>query len=190
MTKVEKEEFQKLYHKAHEPLQRFCIAKSYGIMDAKDLAGETILVALESFSKIKNKKAFLGFLFGIANNVLRNNLRKQKFSGTISETELLSKTSNEIASDTKLDIKYLYDALRKLPDKQHDALILFEISGYSIKEICEIQNSKESAVKQRLKRGREKLAFLLNKKVIANESISIKANALILMFFLKEIYYG
>ncbi len=183
MTKEEKKEFQELYQKVHNPLQRFCAAKSYGVMDAKDLAGETILVALEKFSELKNKKAFLGFLFGIANNVLRNNLRKQKFSGTISETKLLSKTSNEIASDTKLDIKYLYDALRKLPKKQHDALILFEISGYSIKEICEIQNSKESAVKQRLKRGREKLAFLLNDTVLANEPISKKSNVLMLMFF-------
>ena len=183
MTKNEKIEFQKLYQKAHEPLQRFCAAKSYGIMEAKDLAQETILTALENFSKLKNKKAFLGFLFGIANNIVRNNLRKQKFSGKISEAKLFSKTSNEPASDTKLDIRILYDALSKLPENQRDALILFEISGYSIKEICEIQDSKESAVKQRLKRGREKLAFLLNESELTNESISKKSRVLMLMFF-------
>jgi len=183
MTKEEKIEFQKLYQKAHEPLQRFCAAKSYGIMDAKDLAGETILTALENFSKLKSKKAFLGFLFGIANNIVRNNLRKQKFSGTISEKELFSKTSNETASDTKLDIRYLYDALSKLPENQRDALILFEISGYSIKEICKIQDCKESAMKQRLKRGREKLAFLLNETELINEPVSKKSSVLMLMFF-------
>jgi len=183
MTKEEKIEFQKLYQKAHEPLQRFCAAKSYGVMEAKDLAGETILTALENFNKLKNKKAFLGFLFGIANNIVRNNLRKQKFSGTISESKLSSKTSSETASDTKLDIKYLYDALSKLPKSQCDALILFEINGYSIKEICEIQNAKESAVKQRLKRGREKLAFLLNEPVLAKEPVGKKSKILMLMFF-------
>ncbi|PIZ05301.1 MAG: RNA polymerase subunit sigma-24, partial [Flavobacteriales bacterium CG_4_10_14_0_8_um_filter_32_5] len=40
-------------------------------------------------------------------------------------------------------------------------IVLFEITGFSIKEIMEIQNSSESAVKQRLKRGREKLVELL-----------------------------
>ena len=183
MNKKEKIEFQELYQKAHEPLQRFCAAKSYGIMDAKDLAGETILTALENFSKLKNKKAFLGFLFGIANNIVRNKLRKKKFSGTISDNELLSKSSSETASDTKIDIKYLYDALSKLPENQRDALILFEISGYSIKEICKIQDCKESALKQRLKRGREKLAFLLNESEIAKEPLSKKSNVLMLMFF-------
>ena len=48
-----------------------------------------------------------------------------------------------------------------LPEEQKEAVILFEISGFSIKEICEIQQAGESAVKQRLKRGRQKLTEIL-----------------------------
>jgi RNA polymerase sigma-70 factor (ECF subfamily) len=55
----------------------------------------------------------------------------------------------------------LYKALALLPDEQRECLVLFEITGFSIKEIMEIQNSSESAIKQRLKRGRAKLLEIL-----------------------------
>jgi RNA polymerase sigma factor (sigma-70 family) len=55
----------------------------------------------------------------------------------------------------------LHKALALLPEAQKECIILFEISGFSIKEIMEIQRASESAVKQRLKRGREKLIEIL-----------------------------
>jgi DNA-directed RNA polymerase specialized sigma24 family protein len=55
----------------------------------------------------------------------------------------------------------LYEALAQLPHEQRESIILFEISGFSIQEITVIQNASESAVKQRLKRGREKLMEIL-----------------------------
>ena len=55
----------------------------------------------------------------------------------------------------------LHKALAILPENQKECIILFEISGFSIKEIMAIQNVSESAVKQRLKRGRAKLVEIL-----------------------------
>ena len=57
----------------------------------------------------------------------------------------------------------LHKALSYLPELQREALILFEITGYSIKEIMEIQKSGSSAVKQRLARGRKELATRITK---------------------------
>jgi RNA polymerase sigma-70 factor (ECF subfamily) len=59
------------------------------------------------------------------------------------------------------DVYFLHEALAQLTEDQRECLILFEISGFSIKEIMEIQQSSESAVKQRLKRGREKMQEIL-----------------------------
>jgi len=59
------------------------------------------------------------------------------------------------------EIYFLYKALAMLPEEQRECLVLFEITGFSIKEIMVIQNSSESAIKQRLKRGRAKLLELL-----------------------------
>ena len=59
MNPRDKQEFLEAYQQIHEPLMRFCIVKSRGIMDPKDLANDTLLVGLENFNKLKHKKAFL-----------------------------------------------------------------------------------------------------------------------------------
>jgi RNA polymerase sigma-70 factor (ECF subfamily) len=52
-------------------------------------------------------------------------------------------------------------ALARLPEKQREAVILFEISGFSLAEIREIQGGSLSGVKSRIVRGRDNLANLL-----------------------------
>ncbi len=54
--------------------------------------------------------------------------------------------------------------MASLPEKQREALALFEISGLSIEEVREIQGGSLSAVKMRLVRGREQLALLLRSR--------------------------
>jgi len=162
MNAQSKKEFTELYKDAHEPLARFCMVKSYGVMDAKDLLSETVLASMEGFDKLRNKKAFLSYLFTIANNKVNAVLRRRKFHGPYEEERALAQVDINGASDARFDINVLYDALNELPEAQKEAVILFEISGFSIKEIMEIQNSGESAVKQRIKRGREKLALLFS----------------------------
>jgi RNA polymerase sigma-70 factor (ECF subfamily) len=49
-----------------------------------------------------------------------------------------------------------------------ECIILFEISGFSIKEIMGIQNSSEAAVKKRLSRGRMQLLALMQSLEIKN----------------------
>ena len=58
-------------------------------------------------------------------------------------------------AEHKLEIDDLYEALNRIPEMYKTALILFEISGFSIREISGIENCTEDAVKQRLSRGRK-----------------------------------
>jgi len=51
----------------------------------------------------------------------------------------------------------IIDEIRKLPSKYKDCIHLYYIEGYSVNEISKILSISESAVKMRLKRGREKL---------------------------------
>lgn len=48
-------------------------------------------------------------------------------------------------------------ALATLPASQREAVVLFELFGYSAEEVAEIQRSSLSAVKSRLSRGRARL---------------------------------
>jgi RNA polymerase sigma-70 factor, ECF subfamily len=104
-------------------------------------------------------------LFGIAQNVVRKKHRRRKFLGLFSIEQSEQLPDNRLA-DERLLQKELVDALKKLNDKQREAIVLFEISGFSIKEIAGMQQLSESGVKSNLKRGKEKLAKLLTEKTV------------------------
>jgi RNA polymerase sigma-70 factor (ECF subfamily) len=63
--------------------------------------------------------------------------------------------------DTNHDVKLLNELLSKLPDKQREAIVLFELSGFSIEEIRDLQGGSLSGVKMRLSRGRDQLRLWL-----------------------------
>lgn len=48
-------------------------------------------------------------------------------------------------------------ALATLPPPQREAIVLFELHGYSIDEIADVQRTSMSSVKSRLQRGRDRL---------------------------------
>ncbi|MEL6651550.1 MAG: RNA polymerase sigma factor [Bacteroidota bacterium] len=153
--------FMKLYRPLHERFSRYCEAKAYGQVEAKDLMSESLLRAYEGFDQLQETKAFLHYLFGIAHRVKLNHWRRQKFRGPYEEEVALQIPGDERSPEGQAERYLLYRALQHLPEAQREALILFEISGFSIKEIQKIQQSGASAVKARLVRGRKALAALL-----------------------------
>ncbi|MBI1838391.1 MAG: RNA polymerase sigma factor [Flavobacteriia bacterium] len=161
MINSKQEEFLKLYEPIHDRFERFCRARVYGDMEFRDLMNETLLVAYEKFETLKSSQAFLSFLFSISVRILANQNRKKSEVRLEIDGSILKKQDNHAQTDLEVEIYFLYESLAKLGDDQRESLILFEISGFSIKEIAEIQNASESAVKQRLKRGREKLTEIL-----------------------------
>lgn len=153
-----------LYKPVHARFERFCKARVYGEMDFKDLMQETVVVAFEKFDELKNKDTFLHFLFGISIRVLSNSNRKIKEEQWSESFE--NRSGNMLEVEKQLEVEDLYKALGKLPDNQREALILFEISGFSIKEISALQQAGEDAVKKRLSRGRQELARLLSEQPV------------------------
>lgn len=176
-------QFLSLYEPVHESFARFCHAKAYGLMEAEDLISESVLCALESFKKLKNDDAFLSFLFSTATNILNKKNRRLKFKAEYHDADAFVLKDEGIDAETRLDVAILYDALNELPSAQKEALILFEISGFSIKEVAAIQNAKLSAVKQRLKRGREALANILKSDQLRSESVNKRSQVLMTIFF-------
>lgn len=159
--KDKQDAFLKLYEPVHERFERFCRARVYQEMDYRDLMNDSLVVAYEKFDSLRSNEAFLSFLFSICVRVL-GNYHQKKREIRIPEGKMHLEVHDKNANpQSHADIHYLYEALAQLPEKQRESIILFEISGFSIREITVIQNASESAVKQRLKRGREKLMEIL-----------------------------
>lgn len=161
MIKSKQDRFLALYEPIHDRFERFCRARVYGEMEYTDLMNETLLIAFEKLDSLKSDSSFLSYLFSIAVRLLANDHRKMK-----PERMQFSETEQGIAAsdstERSMEVHLLHRALAELNDDQREALILFEISGFSIREISDIQNASESAVKQRLKRGRGQLAEILS----------------------------
>jgi RNA polymerase sigma-70 factor (ECF subfamily) len=183
MHASDRKEFLEAYHKIHDALVRFCTVKSRGIMDAKDLVHDVLIIGLENYPKLKNKDALLAFLFTSANNICRNKIRRKKFVGAYHQGQAENMRDASVSIEEMIDASILYDALDELPEVQKEAVVLFEISDLPIKEIMLIQDAKESAVKQRIKRGREKLVHILREKdyrkpaLVAALMYAVNANA-------------
>jgi len=157
------EQFIVLYRDHHADFCRFCSARSYGVISPEDLVSESYLRAFQGFDKILKTSAFKSYLFGIASNIVKNALRDRKQEV---EVNTLKQELKVTPSEYSFDLSRLYEALTLLPEEMSEALTLFEISGFSIKEIAKIQDASISAIKQRLKRGREKLGVLLGVEVM------------------------
>ncbi|MNV03152.1 RNA polymerase sigma factor SigX [compost metagenome] len=159
--KEKQEAFLTLYEPVHERFERFCRARVYGEMDFRDLMNDSLVIAYEKFDSLRSKEAFLSFLFSICVRVLGNyhqKKRENRIPEGSSHLDIRDKSANP---QSHADIHYLYEALAQLSEEQRECIILFEITGFSIQEITVIQHASESAVKQRLKRGREKLMDIL-----------------------------
>ena len=162
--------FLKLYEPIHDRFERFCRARVYGDMDFKDLMNETLLKAYQKFDDLRSKEAFLSFLFSISVRILANNKRKRKEDSDKFEACTINLSDVNASTDTSTDVYFLHKALAKLSEDQRESIILFEISGFSIKEIAKIQNTSESSVKQRLRRGRIRLKEILTFVAEPNQS--------------------
>ena len=158
------QEFLSLYKPLHESFTRYCSSNAYGLMETEDLVQETILATLQQFNRINDKSKLLAYMIGAASNIIKNVLRRQKFKASFDE-RALKKMENKIGDpELALDIHYLYKALNQLSAKDKEAIILFEINGFSIREISELQHSNAGATKTRLSRARQKLRELLSEE--------------------------
>lgn len=157
MNKSHNNQFLKLYKPIHTSFTRYCRAIAGNNTDAEDLVQEAVLNVLTSFDKIQELSSFKTYLFSVAGNLHRMKSRKKKFKGEINVNDLMNLQDARQDSEALVDFKIMYEKMLNLPVKTSEVLILFHISDLSLEDIQKIQGGSLSAVKLRLKRGREKL---------------------------------
>jgi len=132
------EEFLTLYEPQQERLERFVLYLTRHREMARDVVGETVLIAYENFEKMHDRQAFLSFLFTIASRVFKN-VRKQNERFKNSEKQdvgefLCTRDSPETLADAQL----LHEAIHRLPEDYREAIILAEIMGIPQMELAKI----------------------------------------------------
>ncbi len=162
MTEREKQEqFLVLFEPVRDRLYRFARMMTADSEEARDLVGDTVLLVYEHFESIRSKEAFLSYVFTVASRLFRRRKWRGRIFDLLEDWHTDQLRSHETTAEHRIDIQLLYTALDKLPVKQRECIVLFEILGFSIEEIRAIQGGSPSGVKTRLMRGRQALARLL-----------------------------
>ena len=126
----------------------------HNMSDAEDILQDTLIQFLKSAPSFENEGHEKAWLLIVASNLSKNKLTYLK----IRQTDELSE---ELVSEEKEDLKYVWEAVKKLPVKNREVIHLFYQEGYSTKEIADILKRREATVRSDLKRGREKLKKIL-----------------------------
>jgi RNA polymerase sigma-70 factor (ECF subfamily) len=104
----------------------------------------------------------LYYLFGITIRLLSNASKKKQAVLTNDGNLVANELTVRNLSEQQFEHEQLYAALAQLPEIQKESLVLYELSGFSVKEIAQIHECSEDAVKQRLSRGRKTLIQILS----------------------------
>ena len=161
MANKQQTTFMTLYEPVHQPLSNYCRSMAACRADAEDLLHDTVLAAYEQFGSLEHTDRFAGYLFTIASNLFKKQLRKKKFHGKYNEKDAMLLEDLSLNPEHMAELRMILHKMELLPAMQREALILFHISDLPMEEIRNIQGGSLSAVKQRIKRGRERLMQLL-----------------------------
>jgi RNA polymerase sigma-70 factor (ECF subfamily) len=157
---VTREDFITHVEREQEALRSFLFALCCGNKDeADDLAQDTLVKAYLSSAGYQDKGKFRSWLFKIAHNTFLNHRASQHYTENIDDDRI---KSLPLGGDGEGSYEDLYLALSTLPPKERSAITLFYLTGYSIKEIAQITETSEDAVKKQLSRGRDKLRSTLS----------------------------
>ena len=159
--KTKQERFVSLLGPIWTELARYCNAIAKDHEAARDLMSEALATAYQDLDKLRADEAFKRYLFTIARRVHHRSRRKRHHEAAFEDAMLDTLNIDGLEAERSLAAQELYHALTQLPEKQREAIILFDISGLSLSEVQEIQGGSLSGVKTRIARGRETLGRLL-----------------------------
>ena len=141
---------------------------------AEDLVQDTLLKLYTHKDSYQEIAKFSTWLYTIAANLARTELRKKKRRKTFSVTELSRDDREFIIASSDVDPsedlssqnfeRNIQLALAELPDDFKTIIILRDIQELSYDEISKIVKVPLGTVKSRINRGRVKLQQLLKKK--------------------------
>lgn len=162
--------FDELVRRYEAKVRRYCGSILGDQALADDVAQEVFLRAYRALARFRGDCQFVHWLFRIATNQCRNQLRYRILRPTSSYDELLEHNRNNVEALLSLpaDVAMPHEhaetvrlLLQALSPQQREILLLREVEGLSYQEIAEVLKCSLDSVKARLRRVREKLDGLL-----------------------------
>jgi RNA polymerase sigma-70 factor (ECF subfamily) len=168
--KTKQDRFLKAYRACHDGFLRYCSALAFEQMDVEDLVQDVLLTAYQKYDELADPAKLQHYLIRAARNRAVSLRRRAGRKAGLTELHGDRLRSKGATADQLADVHLLYRAINKLPAKQRDAILLFDISGYPLKDIAAMQKVTEASIKMRLKRGRDGLKKALTEPTTRRNS--------------------
>ena len=150
-----------------EPVHRPALATARRLCrtaaDGDDLYADTVIRAFEQLHTLRDGSRFKSWFFAILLSRHRSRSRLRFWRRFVPFEAAFPAGAEPTGADGSgwgeeaRRARRLAGAMVMLPAVQREALVLFELEGYSIEEIAAMQRASVPAVKSRLTRGRERL---------------------------------
>jgi RNA polymerase sigma-70 factor (ECF subfamily) len=169
------------FENARGQLKSFILRITASVADAEDIVQDTYIKASEKIAAFRGESSLKTWLFAIASNLAKDNLRaKKRWAENVSdickeaamtdqsffqEAMHIRTTSPQGDFEIKEHITFCFTCVSKsLPLEQQISLLLKEVYEFKVSEIALIIDSSEAMVKYYLHTGRTKLITIFEGK--------------------------
>jgi RNA polymerase sigma-70 factor, ECF subfamily len=169
VTGIPTEEFERLIGELRPKLHRYCARMTGSVVDGEDVVQDALIKALEARADAGLIENTEGWLFRIAHNAAVDFLRRRTRQAAQSQEipEMIAATA-KLEQDFDIAAASLRTFMR-LPAQQRSAVILKDVLGHSLEEICEVMGGSVASAKSALQRGRSRLRVLAHEPEEAAE---------------------
>jgi len=142
-------------------LHRYCARMVGSVIQGEDVLQDALIKAVEAFASIGPIGNPEGWLFRIAHNTALDFLRRRNRQEALLAGEDLDMIADpaDAVSSRQMASASLRTFMR-LPVAQRSSVILMDVLGCSLREVCEVMDFSLPAVKAALHRGRTQLREL------------------------------
>jgi RNA polymerase sigma-70 factor (ECF subfamily) len=153
-------DFDQLVIKLRPKLHRYCARMTGSAVDGEDVVQEALAKAFFALSAEAGIENLEAWMFRIAHNAALDFLRRRQREREVLEAEESEVDTPEDEHARADSAKLALTTFMHLVPRQRSCVILKDVLGYSIREIGNLIDATDMAVKAALHRGREHLSEL------------------------------
>ena len=144
-------------------LHRYCARMVGSAIDGEDVLQDALIKAVESFASAGPVRNPEGWLFRIAHNTALDFLRRRNRQEALRSGEEVDMIADQLDAVSSRQIASAsLRTFMRLPVAQRASVILMDVLGCSLQEVCDVMDFSLPAVKAALHRGRIQLRELAN----------------------------
>ena len=163
-AKEDVEAFARLYRRHLHRVYSYLHSRCGNVQDAQDLTTQTFIAALSGIQTYESRGFFTAWLFGIAKHKMNDHFRRNHPTISIDEITPPSEgmSSVEDIITRQLRIEEITLILEKLNPERAEAIRLRYFADLKIREVAEVMEKNEGAVKMLISRGLDDIRQVLD----------------------------